>query len=99
MINNLSQLKKAIAEGREYIVVEHFIKPERAGEKRRPTKVQTNGYYSIVPGEPESVVSRANGGLGYWNTYGKAAEWSFDGDKITQYMNTKGEKLQTIMFI
>ena len=95
-ISNLAQFKRAINNGMEYTVVEHFVKPRLSGTRRKPTKVQTNGYYSIVPDDPDHEVSRANGGLGYMNWYGKASDWQFDGDTATQYK--KGRPLQTIRF-
>jgi len=86
MIKNLSQFKKAINEKRAYVIIEHFVKPEFAGQVRVPTKVQTNAYYSKAPKEPESEVNTANGGLGYWNEYGKASDWEFREDgTIVQY--------------
>lgn len=100
MINNLSQFKKAIAEHKEYIIIKHFVKPACEGQRRVPTKVQTNAYYSVIPDEPEHEVSKANGGLGYFNTYGKAKQWEFDGDLITQYRDDDHNyPIQTIRFV
>ena len=95
-INNLAQLKRAIKEGKEYIVVKHYRKPELSGTRRKPTKVQTNAYYTVVPGDPNHEVSRAKGGLGYYTRYGKASDWEFAGKFITQYIN--GNPIQVIMF-
>lgn len=97
MINNLSQLKKAINDHKEFIIVEHYRKPHLTGQRRKPGKVQTNGFYSFVPGDPDNEVSRANGGMGYMNWYGKASDWEFNGELITQ--SCKGHKTMTIKFI
>ena len=97
MINNLSQVKKAIANGREFMIVEHFIKPHLTGQKRKPSKVQTNAFYSVVPDDPDNEVSKANGGLGYFLQYGKASDWDFNGELIT--VNCRGNKIMTIKFV
>ena len=81
-IKNLSQFKKAINEGRIFTILSHYIKPEFNGQRRQPSVIQTNGFYSIVPGEPENKISKANNGKGYWIEYGKASEWEFYPDKI-----------------
>lgn len=96
-ITNLSQLKKAIEAGNEFIIITHYKKPHLTGQRRKPGKVQTNGFYSVVPGDPDNEVSRANGGMGYMNWYGSAKQWIFDGHKITQ-LTKQGEKIMTIQF-
>ena len=97
MIKNLSQLKKAIGEKREFVIVEHYIKPVCTGQRRKPTTVQTNGFYSVVADDPTNEVSMANGGRGYWLAYGKAKEWEFDGELITSLIGE--QKVMTIKFV
>lgn len=76
-VTNLSQLKKALAAGHDFKIIEHFKKPEHTGEIRHVSKMQTNGFYSVIKDDPESPVSKANRGLGYWLDFGKAADWLF----------------------
>lgn len=85
MINNLSQLKKTISNGAMFNIIKHYIKPEYTGQIRKPNKIQTNGFYSIVPEEPENPVTKANGGKGSWIEYGKASDWTFENGICTQY--------------
>lgn len=85
MPRNLSQIKKAIAAGYAFKIIKHYIKPELSGQLRKANKIQTNGFYSIVPGEPENPVSLANSGRGYWLDYDAAKNWKFDGDIITRF--------------
>jgi hypothetical protein len=80
MIQNLSQLKKAINEKKRFEIVRHFKHPAFAGQIRKPNKLQTNAFYSVVDGQPEHEVSKANGGTGYRMPYGKAADWRFEND-------------------
>ena len=48
-----------------------------SGQKRKPNVIQTNGFYSILADDPESPISKANGGKGYWLGYGKSSDWEF----------------------
>jgi hypothetical protein len=88
-VKNLSQFKKAISAGYAFKIVNHFVKPELAGQIRQPNKVQTNAFYSVVYGEPNNPVSLANGGKGYYLNYGKAGDWDFTGDTIKMYASGK----------
>ena len=97
IIKNLSQFKKAIASKAPFQIVEHYIKPECTGQVRRPNVIQTNGFYSVEEGKPDSKISRANYGKGCWLEYGKASEWTFDGEYITRTFSN-GEKCFTICF-
>lgn len=84
-VKNLSQFKKAITAGYAFKIVKHYIKPELSGQIRKPNKVQTNAFYSVVQGEPNNPVSLANDGKGYYLNYGKAGDWDFTGDTIKMY--------------
>jgi hypothetical protein len=97
IVKNLSQLKKAISAKTPFRIVEHYIKPEFSGQVRLPNVIQTNGFYSVEDGKPDSKVSQANYGKGYWLDYGKASEWTFDGEYITRIFSN-GEKCFTICF-
>lgn len=76
-ITNLSQLKKALQPGAEFKIIEHYVRPECNGQIRVINKTQTNGFYSVVKNDPDSKYSKANGGMGSWCKFGKAAEWLF----------------------
>lgn len=84
-VKNLSQFKKAISAGYAFKIVKHYIKPKLSGQIRKPNKVQTNAFYSVVYGEPNNPVSLANDGKGYYLNYGKAGDWDFTGDTIKMY--------------
>lgn len=76
-IINLSQLKKALASGHDFKIIEHFVRPECNGQIRSVNKMQTNGFYSVVKNDPDNRYSKANRGFGSWCEFGKAAEWLF----------------------
>lgn len=77
-IKNLSQLKKAIKSGNKFIIRKHCVRPEYEGQIRKPNVIQTNGFYSIEDGKPDSKVTLANKGKGSWTEYGRASDWKFE---------------------
>lgn len=87
-IKNLSQLKKALAAGAMFRIEKHHLHPEMSGQIRVPNIVQTNGLYTHEYDKPDSPVSTANYGRGYWLSYGKAADWDFSGNTIK--LNQRG---------
>ena len=97
IVKNLSQFKKAVAAKTPFRIVEHYIHPECTGQIRVPNVIRTNAFYSVEKDNPDSKVSRANGGMGYRMDYGKASDWIFDGDYITAIYRS-GEKRFTICF-
>lgn len=120
-IQNLSQLKKAINAKTPFVIVKHYIHPQYTGQKRVPHVLQTNAFYSIAVddnpkyddnGNPlvSELVLRtnlSNCGKGVYMPYGKASDWSFDGELITAYKRwypyngwgKKEERLDPIMTI
>lgn len=77
MIQNLSQLKRKIKTGTILEIVDHCGK-EFVGQKRQITLANTQGFYSVIPDEPKSEVSLANGGKGLVLWWSKAPFWSFE---------------------
>lgn len=86
MINNLSQLKKAFNNKIKFEVVEH-CRPECIGQIRQVNVTQSNGFYSIIPSEPNSKATQANGGKGSWLEYGKASFWRFKDGLCSVFIN------------
>lgn len=91
-IQSLAQFKKIIAQKRAFVILEHN-KPEHIGEVRVPTVIQTNGFYSIEKDKPNSKVTLANNGKGYWLKYEKAACYRFMGDEVLVFESPELEKL------
>lgn len=90
-IKNLSQLKRAIREGKAFRVIEHYVRPGYSGQLRKPGKVQTNGFYSKVADNPLHVVNGANGCEGTYMAYGKASDWRFWEDGTCTLVHHPGE--------
>lgn len=75
-IKNLAQLKRVIQEKREFIIRVHR-QEKFLGQKRIPNVVQSNGFYSVISGQPEHEVSCANYGKGSWIVLGKQLSGNF----------------------
>lgn len=97
MISNLAQLKKYIGEGKTFKIVKQHAKPEFEGQIRKPSKTQTNAFYSKCINEhPEAnKINEGNGGLGSWIEYGKASQWTFENNTASQAFKD-GSPLWTI---
>lgn len=97
MIKNLSQFKKAIASGKAFEVVKHYVHPEYAGQVRVPNVIQTNGFYSAVLMPDGTKNSDWNYGKGIWYPFEKASDYDFSGDIIS--CMSHGRKIFDIRFI
>lgn len=96
-IKNLTQLKRTIKDGHKFVIRKHYIHPKYEGQVRKPNVVQTNGFYSIEDGKPDSEVTLSNNGKGCWLKYGKASDWKFE-NGICKYFN-HGKEILEIEFI
>ena len=81
-IKNLAQLKRALKEGHHFKIIDH-IRKECVGEERKPTKVQTNVFYSANVNASQEEIDKINGGLGAWLDFGKASDWKFENGLCT----------------
>jgi hypothetical protein len=95
-IKSLADVKRAINEGRCFTIVKHHLHPEMSGQRRKANVIQTNGFYSVIPDEPNHLVSLANNGKGYWIDYGKASEWKFENGICKQ--SFRGREIWEIEF-
>ena len=96
MIKNFADLKRAIQAKTPFLIVEHYTCPEFSQKIRIPTVVQTNGFYSIVKDTPDATETLANNGKGIWMEFGKAGDWTFDGEFCE--MSFQGRKIYKILF-
>ena len=90
MINNLSQLKKALIVGAEFEIVAH-CRPECVGSTRRINYVNTIGFYSVIPDEPNCKVSLANYGKGSFLGWSRAGFWKFENGVCALYDSDKDQ--------
>ncbi len=90
MIENLSQFKNALKEGKQYKIINHRVE-KFIGQMRQANVIQTNGCYLVIPGEPEHEISLLNGKRGSWLDYGKASQWEFSDGKCRLYTTSEKE--------
>ncbi len=76
MVKNLSQLKKTLKSGSRFRVIDHG-RAECVGEERVVTYANTQGFYSIVPSNPNCRTSLANNGRGSHMWWSRASFWEF----------------------
>ena len=98
-IKNLAQLKRASQSGSPFMILKHYVKPEFEGQVRKPSVVQTNGFYSVILDNPDHPVSNFNGGKGSWIEYGKASDWTFEDGVCKLYSSRKGRPVWEIAFV
>ena len=97
MVKNLSQLKKALRAGSQFTVIDH-ARQECIGEQREVTYANTQGFYSIVPSNPNCRTSLANNGRGSILWWSKAPFWEFEDGVCSLYASdTKREDKYLIM--
>ena len=77
MVSYLSQLKRALKACPKLEIIGHCRK-ECVGEIRRVTLANTQGFYSVIDGQPGHKASQANDGKGLVLWWSKAPFWSFE---------------------
>lgn len=92
MVKNLAQLKKALKACPRFEVTGH-CRPECVGEVRRVTLANTQGFYSVMDGQPDHKISKANGGRGSYLNWSKAPFWQFQ-DGICRVYTSDTEHTQ-----
>lgn len=97
MVKNLSQLKKKLHTGAQFRVVDH-CREECVGQERKVTYANTQGFYSIVPSDPNCRTSLANNGRGSVLWWSRAPFWEFQNGVCSLYASdTKRDDKYLIM--
>ena len=60
-VKNLADFKRHIQPGTEILIKSHAIHPDLIGLTRVVTKVQTNGFYSVIKGQQGKKLLMFNG--------------------------------------
>lgn len=89
MIKNLSQLKKVMAGKPRFEITGHCLS-EYVGQVRQVTQANTVAFYSVMDGNPDHKISRANNGFGSQMMWSKAPFWVFR-DGICSIYNSDTE--------
>ena len=83
-----SDMMRNISVGTEIVATAHAYHPDLIGLTRVVTKVQTDGFYSIIKGQPEHKWSTCNHGKGFFTPYSKASFYRFNGGTV-QVLNPR----------
>ena len=96
MISNLSQLKKHLKTCPRFVITGH-CRPECVGQIRKVTLANTQGFYSVVDGQPDHKVTLANNGLGSVLWWSYAPFWSFQDGKCALYTSDADHTLEKLI--
>ena len=83
-----SDMMRNITVGTEIVATAHAYHPDLIGLTRVVTKVQTDGFYSKIKGQPEHKWSTCNHGKGFFTPYSKASFYRFNGGTV-QVLNAR----------
>ncbi len=97
MVKNLNQLKKSLKTGTRFQITNH-CRPECVGQLREVTVSNTQGFYSILPEEPDSKTSTCNGGKGSVLWWSKAPFWQFT-DGICSIYNSDTKRTEDTLIM
>ena len=97
MIRNLNQLKKSLKTGTRFQITNH-CRPECVGQLREVTVSNTQGFYSLLPEEPDSKTSTCNGGKGSVLWWSKAPFWQF-ADGICSIYNSDTKRTEDYLIM
>ena len=85
-VKNFTDLKRKLGAGIPFEIVDHGIKPQYNGQRRVVQKMQTNGMYTGIYGDPDDELSKCNYGKGSWIAFENAHCFEFLADgTIRQY--------------
>ena len=91
-IKNLADFKRHIQPGTEIYVRSHSVHPDLEGLTRVVTRVQTNGFYSVIKGQPNNKWSTCNYGKGIRQDYEPASFYRFNGSTIQILDRRRGDR-------
>lgn len=97
IIQNLSQLKRALQVGARFEILEHWKKDSAAGEIRRVTSANTVSIHTVVEGQPDHKNSLANNGDGILLWFEKASDWEFHDGVCSIYFKNKPHSKETLL--
>ena len=82
-IKNLSQLKKALADGHNFKIIAHYKHPDWSGQERCVRRIGATIMYTGIANNPHHPISLMNDGQGCYFNFGKAADWTFHNGTCT----------------
>jgi len=97
-MRTMTELKKALTVGAEFIIIDAYH-TETIGQIRHVNYANTQGIYTIIPAEPNSKITKANGGKGSYLEWKSAKFWRFKEDNIVAFYTSAEEHSQVTLVI
>ena len=86
-MRTMTELKKTLTVGAEFEITDAH-RAETIGQIRRVNYANTQGIYTTIPAEPDSTVTKANGGKGSYLDWKSAKYWRFKEDNVVAVYNS-----------
>ena len=97
-MRTMTELKKILTVGAEFEIIDAH-RTETIGQIRSVNYANTQGIYTIIPAEPDSKITKANGGKGSYLEWKSAKYWRFKGDNTVAVYNSAEEQTQETLII
>ena len=97
-MRTMTELKKTLTIGAEFKILDSH-RAETIGQVRRVNYANTQGIYTIIPSEPDSAATKANGGRGSYLGWGAAKYWRFKEDNVVALYNSAEEQNRETLVI
>jgi hypothetical protein len=92
------ELKKTLTVGAEFTILDSH-RVETIGQVRRVNYANTQGVYTIIPAEPDSTISKSNGGRGSYLEWRAAKYWRFKEENVVALYNSAEEQTRETLVI
>ena len=98
-MKTFSQLKRDIKEGTKIKTILNTYKPEKNGQIRKITAVQTNAIGFEIPEEQQTInpITKQVNKIS-WLWWGKASQYEYDGDTFKVYDECKGDRILSLIY-
>ena len=97
-MRTMTELKQTLVVGAEFTILDSH-RAETIGQVRRINFANTQGVYTIVPAEPDSSITKANGGRGSYLEWRAAKYWRFKEDNVVALYSSAEEQTRETLVI
>ena len=98
-MKTFAQLKRDIKEGTTIKTILNTYKPEKNGQIRKITAVQTNAIGFEIPEEQQTInpITKQINTIS-WLWWGKASQYEYEGDTFKVYDEYKGNRILSFIY-
>jgi hypothetical protein len=97
-MRRMVELKRALSVGAEFEITDS-CRAETIGQIRRVNYANTQGIYTVIPDDPDSKITKANGGKGSYLEWNSAKHWRFKEDNVVALYNNAEEQARDTLVI